>query len=62
MTGNAKAQTPILSRTKQLKKTLLFEEINVAKKTTKSSSDDVVLFWLPPWHVKFPGPGIKPTP
>ncbi|KAG5207805.1 hypothetical protein JEQ12_017569 [Ovis aries] len=48
MTGNAKAQTPIFSRTKQLKETLLSEEINVAKKTIESSSDDLGPFYSLP--------------
>ncbi|KAK2119849.1 hypothetical protein P7K49_001235 [Saguinus oedipus] len=41
VTGNAKAQTPVFSRSKQLKETLLSKEINVAKKTIESSSNDL---------------------
>ncbi|XP_074180150.1 helicase POLQ-like isoform X3 [Rhinolophus sinicus] len=52
MTGNAKAQTPIFSRTKQLKETLLSEEINVAKKTIESSSDDLGPFYSLPSRVR----------
>ncbi|XP_030873708.1 helicase POLQ-like isoform X3 [Leptonychotes weddellii] len=52
MTGNAKAQTPIFSRTKQLKETLLSEEINVAKKTIESSSDDLGPFYSLPSKVR----------
>ncbi|XP_029799776.1 helicase POLQ-like isoform X4 [Suricata suricatta] len=48
MTGNAKAQTPIFSKTKQLKETLLSEEINIAKKTMESSSDDLGPFYSLP--------------
>ncbi|XP_032961857.1 helicase POLQ-like isoform X2 [Rhinolophus ferrumequinum] len=52
MTGNAKAQTPIFSRTKQLKETLLSEEINVAKETIESSSDDLGPFYSLPSKVR----------
>ena len=52
MTGNAKAQTPIFSRTKQVKETLLSEEINVAKKTIESSSDDLGPFYSLPSKVR----------
>ncbi|XP_040093181.1 helicase POLQ-like isoform X4 [Oryx dammah] len=52
MTGNAKAQTPIFSRTKQLKDTLLSEEINVAQKTIESSSDDLGPFYSLPSKVR----------
>ncbi|XP_045646812.1 helicase POLQ-like isoform X6 [Ursus americanus] len=52
MTGNAKAHTPIFSRTKQLKETLLSEEINVAKKTIESSSNDLGPFYSLPSKVR----------
>eukprot|EP00074_Homo_sapiens_P087462 XP_016863168.1 helicase POLQ-like isoform X2 [Homo sapiens] len=52
MTGNAKAQTPIFSRSKQLKDTLLSEEINVAKKTVESSSNDLGPFYSLPSKVR----------
>ncbi|XP_041614403.1 helicase POLQ-like isoform X2 [Vulpes lagopus] len=52
MTGNAKAQTPVFSRTKQLKETLLSEEINVAKKAIESSSDDLGPFYSLPSKVR----------
>lgn len=52
MTGNAKAQTPIFSRIKQLKENLLSEEINVAKKTIESSSDDLGPFYSLPSKVR----------
>nr|KAF6392175.1 helicase, POLQ like [Pipistrellus kuhlii] len=52
MTVNAKAQIPIFSRTKQLKETHLSEEINVAKKTIESSSDDVGPFYSLPSKVR----------
>ncbi|XP_077877646.1 helicase POLQ-like isoform X4 [Ictidomys tridecemlineatus] len=52
MTGNAKAQTPIFSRSKQLKETVLSEEINVAKKTIESSSDDLGPFYSLPSKVR----------
>ncbi|XP_035882993.1 helicase POLQ-like isoform X2 [Phyllostomus discolor] len=52
MAGNAKAQTPIFSRTKQLKENLLSEEINVAKKTIESPSDDLGPFYSLPSKVR----------
>ncbi|XP_032190706.1 helicase POLQ-like isoform X18 [Mustela erminea] len=52
MTGNARAQTPVFSRTKQLKETLLSEEISVAKKTMESSSDDLGPFYSLPSKVR----------
>ncbi|XP_045852511.1 helicase POLQ-like isoform X3 [Meles meles] len=52
MTGNAKAQTPVFSRTKQLKESLLSEEISVAKKTIESSSDDLGPFYSLPSKVR----------
>ncbi|XP_032732393.1 helicase POLQ-like isoform X2 [Lontra canadensis] len=52
MTGNARAQTPVFSRTKQLKETLLSEEISVAKKTIESSSDDLGPFYSLPSKVR----------
>ncbi|XP_076999083.1 helicase POLQ-like [Tamandua tetradactyla] len=52
MTGNAKAQTPVFSRSKQLKETLLSEEINVAKKTIELSSDDLGPFYSLPSKVR----------
>ncbi|KAM6220941.1 helicase POLQ-like [Rhynchocyon petersi] len=52
MTGNAKAQTSVFSKTKQLKETLLSEEINVAKKTLESSSDDRGPFYSLPSKVR----------
>nr|XP_003924019.1 helicase POLQ-like isoform X1 [Saimiri boliviensis boliviensis] len=52
MTGNAKAQTPVFSRSKQLKETLLSEEINVAKKTIESSSNDLGPFYSLPSKVR----------
>nr|XP_055240969.1 helicase POLQ-like isoform X3 [Gorilla gorilla gorilla] len=52
MTGNAKAQTPIFSRSKQLKDTILSEEINVAKKTIESSSNDLGPFYSLPSKVR----------
>uniref|UniRef100_A0A2R8Z8D2 Helicase, POLQ like n=1 Tax=Pan paniscus TaxID=9597 RepID=A0A2R8Z8D2_PANPA len=52
MTGNAKAQTPIFSRSKQLKDTLVSEEINVAKKTIESSSNDLGPFYSLPSKVR----------
>ncbi|KAM8770499.1 LOW QUALITY PROTEIN: helicase POLQ-like, partial [Rhynchonycteris naso] len=51
ITGNAKAQTPVFS-TKQLKEMLLSEEINVAKKTIESSSDDLGPFYPLPSKVR----------
>ncbi|XP_069341656.1 helicase POLQ-like isoform X1 [Eulemur rufifrons] len=52
MTGNAKAQTPVFSRSKHLKETLLSEEINVAKKTIESSSHDLGPFYSLPSKVR----------
>ncbi|XP_067153480.1 helicase POLQ-like isoform X3 [Apteryx mantelli] len=52
MTGNAKAQTPLVSKTKQLKEAILSEEICVARKTIESSSDDIGPFYGLPSKVK----------
>ncbi|XP_038256909.1 helicase POLQ-like isoform X3 [Dermochelys coriacea] len=52
MTGNAKAQTPQVSRTKLLKEAVLSEEICVAKKTIETSSVDVGPFYGLPSKVK----------
>uniref|UniRef100_A0A7N4PVL2 Helicase POLQ-like n=1 Tax=Sarcophilus harrisii TaxID=9305 RepID=A0A7N4PVL2_SARHA len=52
MTGNAKAQTPKFSKRKQLKEAILSEEINVAKKTLESSSDDLGPFYSLPSKVR----------
>ncbi|NXX21610.1 HELQ Helicase, partial [Podargus strigoides] len=52
MTGNAKAQTLQVSKTKQLKEAVLSEEICVAKKTIESSSDDIGPFYGLPSKVK----------
>ncbi|KAL1790926.1 helicase POLQ-like isoform X1 [Sigmodon hispidus] len=52
MTGNAMAQTPVFSRSKQLKETLLSEEISVAKKAIESLSDDVGPFYSLPSKVR----------
>ncbi|XP_034627105.1 helicase POLQ-like isoform X2 [Trachemys scripta elegans] len=52
MTGNAKAQTPQVSRTKQLKEAVLSEEICVAKKTIETSSVDIGPFYGLPSKVK----------
>uniref|UniRef100_A0A8D1PIY6 Helicase, POLQ like n=1 Tax=Sus scrofa TaxID=9823 RepID=A0A8D1PIY6_PIG len=52
MAGNARAHTSVFSRTKQLKETLLSEEINVAKKTIASSSDDLGPFYSLPSKVR----------
>ncbi|XP_054996817.1 helicase POLQ-like isoform X1 [Sorex araneus] len=52
MAGNARVQTPIFSRTKQLRETLLNEEINVAKKTIELSSDDLGPFYSLPSKVR----------
>ncbi|XP_036708461.1 helicase POLQ-like isoform X3 [Balaenoptera musculus] len=59
MTGNAKAQTPVFSRTKQLKETLLSEEINVAKKTIESSLDDLGPFYSLPSKLHMIGEGSR---
>nr|XP_048703790.1 helicase POLQ-like isoform X4 [Caretta caretta] len=52
MTGNAKAQTPQVSRTKQLKEAVLSEEICVAKKTIETSSVDIGPFYGLPSKVR----------
>ncbi|XP_068949250.1 helicase POLQ-like isoform X3 [Petaurus breviceps papuanus] len=52
MTGNAKAQTPKFSKREQLKEAILSEEINVAKKTMESSSDDLGPFYSLPSKVR----------
>uniref|UniRef100_H0XAQ0 Helicase, POLQ like n=1 Tax=Otolemur garnettii TaxID=30611 RepID=H0XAQ0_OTOGA len=52
MTGNATVQTPVFSRSKQLKESLLSEEINVAKKTIESSSNDLGPFYSLPSKVR----------
>ncbi|XP_053885026.1 helicase POLQ-like isoform X1 [Malaclemys terrapin pileata] len=52
MTGNAKAQNPQVSRTKQLKEAVLSEEICVAKKTIETSSVDIGPFYGLPSKVK----------
>ncbi|XP_045140133.1 helicase POLQ-like isoform X3 [Echinops telfairi] len=52
MTENAKAQAPVFSKTNQLKETLLFEEINVAKKMLESPSDDRGPFYSLPSKVR----------
>uniref|UniRef100_A0A8B9P6G4 Helicase POLQ-like n=1 Tax=Apteryx owenii TaxID=8824 RepID=A0A8B9P6G4_APTOW len=52
MTGNAKAQTPLVSKTKQLKEAILSEEICVARKTIESSDDDIGPFYGLPSKVK----------
>ncbi|XP_027709243.1 helicase POLQ-like isoform X4 [Vombatus ursinus] len=52
MTGNAKAQTPKFSKRKQLKEAILSEEINVAKRTMESSSDDLGPFYSLPSKVR----------
>ncbi|NWH82789.1 HELQ Helicase, partial [Piaya cayana] len=52
MTGNAKAQTPQVSKTKQLKEAVLIEEIFVARKTIESSSVDIGPFYGLPSKVK----------
>lgn len=52
MTSNARVQTPAFSKTKQLKETLLNEEINVAKKTIELSSDDLGPFYSLPSKVR----------
>ncbi|XP_075400210.1 helicase POLQ-like isoform X2 [Tenrec ecaudatus] len=52
MTENAKMQAPVFSKTKQLKETLLSEEMNVAKKTLESSSDDRGPFYSLPSKVR----------
>ncbi|XP_010007748.1 PREDICTED: helicase POLQ-like, partial [Nestor notabilis] len=52
MTGNARAQTLQVSKTKQLKEAILSEEICVARKTIKSSSVDIGPFYGLPSKVK----------
>lgn len=52
MTGNAKAQTPVVSKTKQLKEAILSEEISVARETIESSSFDIGPFYGLPSKVK----------
>ncbi|NWX13844.1 HELQ Helicase, partial [Aegotheles bennettii] len=52
MTGNAKAQTRQVSKTKQLKEAVLSEEICVARKTIESSSVDIGPFYGLPSKVK----------
>ncbi|NXK53348.1 HELQ Helicase, partial [Chauna torquata] len=52
MTGNAKAQTLKVSKTKQLKEAILSEEICVARRTIGSSSVDIGPFYGLPSKVK----------
>ncbi|XP_040555071.1 helicase POLQ-like isoform X2 [Gallus gallus] len=52
LTGNAKAQTPKVSKTKQLKEAILSEEISVARETIGSSSFDIGPFYGLPSKVK----------
>ncbi|KAM9030336.1 helicase POLQ-like isoform 1-T1 [Ara ararauna] len=52
MTGNAKAQTLQVSKTKQLQEAVLSEEIYVARKTIESSSVDIGPFYGLPSKVK----------
>uniref|UniRef100_A0A8C5UBH1 Helicase POLQ-like n=1 Tax=Malurus cyaneus samueli TaxID=2593467 RepID=A0A8C5UBH1_9PASS len=52
MTGNAKAQTLHVSKTKQLKEAILSEEIFVARKAIESSSVDIGPFYGLPSKVK----------
>uniref|UniRef100_A0A8D0F6P7 Helicase, POLQ like n=1 Tax=Strix occidentalis caurina TaxID=311401 RepID=A0A8D0F6P7_STROC len=52
MTGNAKAQTLQVSKTKQLKEAVLSEEICVARKAIESSSADIGPFYGLPSKVK----------
>ncbi|XP_075565450.1 helicase POLQ-like isoform X4 [Pelecanus crispus] len=52
MTGNAKAPTLQVSKTKQLKEAVLSEEICVARKTIESSSVDIGPFYGLPSKVK----------
>ncbi|XP_014805594.1 PREDICTED: helicase POLQ-like isoform X1 [Calidris pugnax] len=52
MTGNAKAQTLQVSKTKQLKEAVLSEEICVARKTIESPSVDIGPFYGLPSKVK----------
>ncbi|NWI93760.1 HELQ Helicase, partial [Pitta sordida] len=52
MTGNAKAQTLQVSKTKQLKEAVLSEEIFIARKAIESSSVDIGPFYGLPSKVK----------
>lgn len=52
MTGNAKAQTLQVSKTKQLQEAVLSEEICAARKTIESSSVDIGPFYGLPSKVK----------
>lgn len=52
MTGNARAQTPAFPRSKQLRETLLSEEISVARKAIESPSDDLGPFYSLPSKVR----------
>ncbi|KAM4854268.1 helicase POLQ-like isoform 2-T2 [Thomomys bottae] len=52
MAGNATVQAPMFSKSKQLKETLLSEEINVAMKTIESSSYDLGPFYSLPSKVR----------
>lgn len=52
MTGNARAQTLQVSKTKQLKEAVLSEEISVARKAIESSSLDIGPFYGLPSKVK----------
>ncbi|XP_041498060.1 helicase POLQ-like isoform X2 [Microtus oregoni] len=52
MAGNATAQTPVFSRSKHLKETLLSEEISVARKAMESPSDDLGPFYSLPSKVR----------
>ncbi|XP_028629505.1 helicase POLQ-like isoform X3 [Grammomys surdaster] len=52
MAGNARAQTPVFPRSKQLRETLLSEEISVAKKAIESPSDDLGPFYSLPSKVR----------
>ncbi|XP_029455382.1 helicase POLQ-like isoform X4 [Rhinatrema bivittatum] len=52
LAGNARAPTPQISRSKQLKEAILSEEIDVAKKTIEKSSVDIGPFYGLPSKVK----------
>uniref|UniRef100_A0A8C8T6D4 Helicase POLQ-like n=1 Tax=Peromyscus maniculatus bairdii TaxID=230844 RepID=A0A8C8T6D4_PERMB len=52
MTGNATAQTPVFSRSKQLRETLLSDEISVARKAIESPADDLGPFYSLPSKVR----------
>lgn len=52
MTGNARAQTPAFPRSKQLRETLLSEEISVAKKAIETPSNDRGPFYSLPSKVR----------